>query len=52
MTYKEKLIELLKEVPEIKKDLEELRFWCKFINKYMNYEIDIIISEIRWLCIK
>ena len=29
MTYKEKLIELLKEVLEIKSDLEELKFWCK-----------------------
>jgi len=26
MTYKDKLTELLKTVPEIKKDLEELRF--------------------------
>jgi len=28
-TYKEKLIELLKEVPAIKADLEELRKWCR-----------------------
>jgi len=34
MTYKDKLTELLKTVPEIKKDLEELRFWCSF--KYEN----------------
>ena len=31
MTYKEKLIELLKTDEEVRKDLEELRFWtiCK-----------------------
>lgn len=31
MTYKEKLIELLKEVPEIKEDLEEWREWYKLL---------------------
>jgi len=46
--FKNKLTELLKTVPEIKSDLEELRFGCKFINKYKLDEIDIIISEIRW----
>lgn len=27
--YKERLIELFKTIPEIKKDLEELKFWCR-----------------------
>jgi len=42
MTYKEKLIELFKTIPEIKKDLEELRFWC--ILKAINW-----ISEWQYI---
>ena len=29
MTYKEKLTNLLKTIPSVKEDLEELKFWCK-----------------------
>ena len=41
-TYYEQLRELLCEVPEIKKDLEELRFWCE-IERYWN-----IYTLIEW----
>ena len=33
MTYKEKLINLLKTIPSVKEDLEELRFWCVLESK-------------------
>lgn len=39
MTYKQKLIDLLKTIPEIKEDLEELRFGC---NVFYNWEYHIL----------
>jgi len=45
MTYKEKLIELLKTVPEIKEDLEELKFWTRIeINWWKMFFKSIIID--------
>jgi len=40
---KEKLIEILKSNPEVKKDMEELKFGCKI--KYRDWLFDVIIKH-------
>lgn len=47
MTWKEKLINLLKTVPAIKEDLEELRMWTKFEMNWFEYHI-INVSRSLW----
>lgn len=54
MSYKEKLIELLKTIPEVKEQMESLEFGCKYIMKNCHPEIfwetseQIFIHHIMW----
>ena len=43
MSYKEKLIKLLKTVPEVKEQMEKLKFWCKVNYLLSDWSTDIWI---------
>ena len=47
--YKEKLRELLCEVPEIKKDLEELRFWSYLYWRDSSWKLNYDRAIIIWI---
>ena len=49
MNYKEKLIDLLKTIPEIKEDIEELREFCKFTLKNKDGWLAVESSDGPWV---